>query len=111
MRYLLNLRDVPLRDDLGKEVVSSQWRAAVDSANRAAADVVAGSSALPEEIAGMQPELRETLQVVIASLRETLTSAAELNFTAIEEAVATAGDTIVPAVTTLADHWLDRELQ
>lgn len=111
MRYLLNLRDVPLHDGVGKGVVSQEWRAAVASADRAAADVTAGLSALPEEIAGMQPELRETLQVVVASLRETVTSAAELDFTAIEQAVATVGDTIGPAVTALADHWLDRELQ
>lgn len=110
MRYLLNLRDAPLRDDLGREVVASQWRAAVASAERAATDVMAGLATLPEEIAGMQPELRDTLQAVVASFRETVTSAAELDFAAIEEVAATVCDTIVPAVTALEDHWFDREL-
>lgn len=110
MRHVLNLRDVPLRDDLGREVLSSHWRDAAAAADRAAAAVAAGLSALPNEITGPQPELRETLQVVVASLRETIASAGDLDFAAIEEAVATIGDTIVPAVTAVGDLWLDREL-
>jgi hypothetical protein len=110
MRHVLNLRGVPLRDDLGKDVLSSHWRAGLATADRAAAEVAAGLSALPSEIAAPQPELRETLQAVVASLRETLASARELDFGAIEEVVATIGNTIVPAVTVVADLWLDREL-
>lgn len=110
MRHVLSLRDVPMHDELAKELLSAQWRDAVAAAETAAAGVAAGLTELPGELAEAQPEMRETLQALVTSLREAITSAAALDFATIEEAVTAIADTVVPVAATLGDVWLDREL-
>lgn len=110
MRHVINLREVPLRDALGRELLASQWRASLVIADRAAARVASALAELPHDFVQGQPEAMETLQILVSTLRETIAAAEPLDFAAIEEAAATVGDTIVPAASALADVWLDGEL-
>lgn len=109
-RHVLNLRDVPIHDELGRELLAGQWREAVAAAEIAATGVEAGLTELPDALAAVQPEMRETLQALVASLREAITSAPALDFVAIEESAAALADTVVPVTGTLGEMWLDREL-
>lgn len=54
--------------------------------------------------------MRETLQALVASLRKAITTAATLDFAAIEESAAAVADTVVPVAGTLGEVWLDWEL-
>ncbi|HEX9982287.1 MAG TPA: hypothetical protein VGF69_03405 [Thermoanaerobaculia bacterium] len=109
MRHVMNLREVPA-DEQGKALLASHWRDAIAVAGRAAEGVAAGLGAFPPELLASQPEMLETMQIVAISLRDTIAAAEPLDFAAIEEAVATIGDTIVPAGNALADLWLDAAL-
>jgi len=91
-------------------LLSAQWRDAVAAAEVAATGVAAGLTELPDAIAGVQPEMRETLQALVASLREAIPTAATLDFAAIEESATAVADTVVPVAGPLGEVWLDREL-
>ncbi|HYI12233.1 MAG TPA: NADPH-dependent F420 reductase [Thermoanaerobaculia bacterium] len=106
--HVANLRDVPLRDDEGRALLSSHWREAVAMAERAAATVDAGLAALPPEI--VQNGNVEVLRERIASLRETITSAEPLDAAAVEEAAAAIAKPVYLEILAFADRWLDREL-
>jgi hypothetical protein len=105
--HLVSLREIPEPDP---DVLVPHWRDVIEVADRYAEEILELLARLPAGIFGESDDAVETMREFIRSLRALVAGSDAPAFETAEKVRQPVIESLVPAATTIADVWIDREL-